>query len=33
MQQIIEQRAKERVEVDELELGDDDQPREEAEVY
>jgi DNA-directed RNA polymerase subunit beta' len=33
MQQIIEQRAKERVEVDELELGDDEQPREEAEVY
>ncbi len=33
MQQIIEQRAKERVEVEELELGDDEQPREEAEVY
>ncbi len=33
MQQIIEQRAKERVETEELELGDDEQPREEAEVY
>jgi DNA-directed RNA polymerase subunit beta' len=33
MQQIIEQRARERVETEELELGDDEQPREEAEVY
>jgi DNA-directed RNA polymerase subunit beta' len=33
MQQIIEQRAKERVEVEELELGEEEQPREEADVY
>jgi DNA-directed RNA polymerase subunit beta' len=33
MQQIIEQRAREKVEAEELELGDEEGPREEAEVY
>ncbi|MFO8063337.1 MAG: DNA-directed RNA polymerase subunit beta' [Spirochaetota bacterium] len=33
MQQIVEQREKERVEAEEQDLGDEEQPREEAEVY